>query len=66
MRRLIVVVAVAAAVLIVYTSSWFSRGSGHNSDIFPYFLRHARKVFPHLECLDELKAISDLTEPPNW
>lgn len=28
--------------------------------------RHARKVFPHLECLDDLRLISDLTEPPNW
>ncbi len=42
------------------------RGNGHNTDIFPYFLRHARKVFPHLECLDDLKSISDLTDPPNW
>ncbi len=38
----------------------------HEDDIFPYFLTHARRVFPHLECLDELKLISDLTDPPNW
>ena len=25
-----------------------------------------RKVFPHLDCLDELRQISDLTNPPNW
>lgn len=41
-------------------------GSRHTDDIFPYFLTHARRVFPHLECLDELKMISDLTEPSNW
>ena len=23
-------------------------------------------MFPHLDCLDELKQISDLTNPPNW
>jgi hypothetical protein len=38
----------------------------HNHDIFPYYLGHAKKVFPHLDCLDELKLISDLTNPPNW
>ena len=41
-------------------------GASHIHDIFPYFLTHARKVFPHLECLDELKLVSDLTDPPNW
>jgi len=42
------------------------QGAVHEDSIFPYFLSHARKVFPHLECLDELKLISDLTNPPNW
>jgi len=41
-------------------------GASHIHDIFPYFLTHARKVFPHLECLDDLKLVSDLTDPPNW
>ena len=41
-------------------------GAQHNHDIFPYFLAHAKKVFPHLDCIDELKLISDLTNPPNW
>lgn len=36
------------------------------ADLFPFFLQHARKVFPHLDCLDELKLISDLTDPPKW
>ena len=41
-------------------------GAQHNHDIFPYFLSHAKKVFPHLDCIDDLKVISDLTNPPNW
>ncbi|VDD93993.1 unnamed protein product, partial [Enterobius vermicularis] len=40
---------------------------GHSVDsLFPYFLAHARKVFPHLECIDDLRRISDLTQPHNW
>lgn len=42
------------------------QGATHEDGIFPYFLTHAKKVFPHLECLNELKLISDLTDPPNW
>ncbi|KAL1137981.1 hypothetical protein AAG570_009676 [Ranatra chinensis] len=42
------------------------RGASHISDVFPYFLRHARIMFPHLECMDDLKKISDLTLPPSW
>jgi len=42
------------------------QGVTHNHDIFPYFLTHAKKVFPHLDCMEELKTISDLTNPPNW
>jgi len=42
------------------------QGVIHNHDIFPYFLTHAKAVFPHLDCMDELKLISDLTNPPNW
>ncbi|KAJ1360360.1 hypothetical protein KIN20_019313 [Parelaphostrongylus tenuis] len=34
--------------------------------LFPYFLAHARKVFPHLEAMDDLRMISDLTQPHNW
>ena len=41
-------------------------GASHNHDIFPYFLGHAKKVFPHLDCIDDLKLISDLTDPANW
>ena len=42
------------------------QGAGHIHDIFPSFLQHARQVFPHLLCLDDLCKISDLTSPPNW
>lgn len=42
------------------------QGAGHPSDILPYFLRHARQMFPHLECMDDLKKISDLTSPSSW
>ncbi|XP_050678932.1 ATP-dependent RNA helicase SUV3 homolog, mitochondrial isoform X3 [Leptidea sinapis] len=41
-------------------------GAGHIDDLFPYFLRHARLAFPHLDCLDDLKKISDLRTPSNW
>ncbi len=35
------------------------QGVRHNHDIFPYYLGHAKKVFPHLDCLNELKLIRD-------
>lgn len=42
------------------------QGSGHVDDMFPYFLRHSYEMFPHLECMDDLKQISDLRLPANW
>jgi hypothetical protein len=48
------------------TISDILQGAGHVDDIFPYFLRHARQIFPHLECMDDLKKISDLRQPANW
>uniref|UniRef100_A0AC34GR88 RNA helicase n=1 Tax=Panagrolaimus sp. ES5 TaxID=591445 RepID=A0AC34GR88_9BILA len=40
---------------------------GHSVDtLFMYYLSHARKVYPHLESLEDLKLISDLTQPHNW
>jgi ATP-dependent RNA helicase SUPV3L1/SUV3 len=42
------------------------QGAGNVTDIFPYFLRHAKQMFPHLECMDDLKKISDLRTPANW
>ncbi|CAG9772848.1 unnamed protein product [Ceutorhynchus assimilis] len=42
------------------------QGAGNHTDVFPYFLRHAKQMFPHLECMDDLKKISDLRSPANW
>ncbi|XP_035218990.1 ATP-dependent RNA helicase SUPV3L1, mitochondrial-like isoform X2 [Stegodyphus dumicola] len=42
------------------------QGAGHIHDILPYFLQHAKQIFPHLECMEELKQISDLRQPANW
>lgn len=41
-------------------------GHGHISDLFPFFLSHAREAFPHLECHEELRKISDLGMPHTW
>lgn len=41
-------------------------GHGHISDLFPFFLSHAREAFPHLECHEELRKISDLGLPHHW
>uniref|UniRef100_A0A915HX02 ATP-dependent RNA helicase SUV3 homolog, mitochondrial n=1 Tax=Romanomermis culicivorax TaxID=13658 RepID=A0A915HX02_ROMCU len=38
----------------------------HVDDLLPFFIQHARKVFPHLEYLDDLKKVSDLRLPHNW
>ena len=42
------------------------QGHGNIVDIFPYFLRHAKQMFPHIDCLDDLKHIGDLRSPANW
>lgn len=41
-------------------------GYGHVTDLYPFFLNHAREAFPHLECHEELRKISDLGLPHNW
>ncbi|XP_040900202.1 ATP-dependent RNA helicase SUPV3L1, mitochondrial [Toxotes jaculatrix] len=41
-------------------------GAGHIDDIYPYFMRHAKKIFPMLDCMDDLRKISDLRVPANW
>lgn len=48
------------------TLSDIVKGSCHVDDLFPFFLNHARIVFPHLECIEELKKISDSRLPHNW
>ncbi|CAF2706509.1 unnamed protein product [Rotaria sp. Silwood2] len=41
-------------------------GASHVTDMFPYFLRHAQQMFPHLTCMEDLKKISDLRNPADW
>ncbi|KAH3782536.1 hypothetical protein DPMN_160453, partial [Dreissena polymorpha] len=41
-------------------------GAGHVTDLFPFFLDHAKQVFPHIECMDELRQISNLSDPTTW
>ncbi|OTF79633.1 ATP-dependent RNA helicase SUV3-like protein, mitochondrial-like, partial [Euroglyphus maynei] len=41
-------------------------GKGHVDDLFPSFIKHAKTIYPHIDCLDDLKKISDLRLPPNW
>ena len=36
------------------------------TEIYPYFESYARKTYPHLDCLEDLREISNLTEPANW
>ncbi|KAJ8685527.1 hypothetical protein QAD02_021320, partial [Eretmocerus hayati] len=42
------------------------QGAGHVVDMFPYFMRHAKEIFPQIDCLDDLKKIGDLRAPANW
>ncbi|KAG8179424.1 hypothetical protein JTE90_026323 [Oedothorax gibbosus] len=42
------------------------QNAGHLHNLLPYFLEHAKQIFPHLECMEELKQISDLRQPANW
>ena len=41
-------------------------GHEHLSELFPFFLSHARTAYPHLECHKELRKISDLGLPHSW
>ncbi|XP_022068980.2 ATP-dependent RNA helicase SUPV3L1, mitochondrial [Acanthochromis polyacanthus] len=41
-------------------------GAGHIDDIYPYFMRHAKQIFPMLDCMDDLRKISDLRVPADW
>lgn len=41
-------------------------GAAHPDDLMPYFLNHAKEIFPHLSCMNDLKQISDLTNPATW
>ena len=48
------------------TVSDIINGAAHVDSLFPYFLQHAKQVFPHISCLEDLKRISDLTSPLYW
>lgn len=43
-----------------------NNGEAHIVDLFPYFLKHARELYPHISCVNELEKISDLTTPAYW
>ena len=38
----------------------------HVDSLMPYYLEHAKKVFPYLDCMDDLSKISDMSLPANW
>ena len=38
----------------------------HVDELFTYFIKHCKEMFPHLNCLEELKKISDLRLPIYW
>uniref|UniRef100_A0A8C8IAW4 ATP-dependent RNA helicase SUPV3L1, mitochondrial n=1 Tax=Oncorhynchus tshawytscha TaxID=74940 RepID=A0A8C8IAW4_ONCTS len=40
-------------------------GAGHIDDLYPYFMRHAKQIFPMLDCMEDLRKISDLRVPAN-
>ncbi|XP_049573498.1 ATP-dependent RNA helicase SUPV3L1, mitochondrial [Syngnathus scovelli] len=64
-RKYILEVTSLPADLHIILSDIFC-GAGHIDDIYPYFMRHAKQIFPMLECMDDLRKISDLRVPANW
>ncbi|XP_076220811.1 suv3 RNA helicase isoform X2 [Nomia melanderi] len=42
------------------------KSNGNVTDIFPYFLRYTKQLYPHIDCMDDLKKISDLRNPTSW
>ncbi|OAD59989.1 hypothetical protein WN48_07834, partial [Eufriesea mexicana] len=42
------------------------QGAGHVTDLIPYFMRHIKQMYPHIDYINELKKISDLTNPSHW
>lgn len=41
-------------------------GATHLDGLFPHFIAHVHRIFPHLTCMDDLRQISDLRTPANW
>ncbi|EGT36344.1 hypothetical protein CAEBREN_06112 [Caenorhabditis brenneri] len=56
--------SVDAALLILLSD--ISKGDKDCEMLYPFFLDHSKQVFPHLEAMDDLRIISDLTRPHNW
>ncbi|KAB1271071.1 ATP-dependent RNA helicase SUPV3L1; mitochondrial [Camelus dromedarius] len=50
----------------IITNQLYFNELAHVDDLFPFFLRHAKQIFPVLDCKDDLRKISDLRIPPNW
>lgn len=42
------------------------QGAGNITDLFPYFMQHAKQLYPHIDYINDLKKISDLTNPSQW
>ena len=45
------------------TSFFFPLILGHVDDLLPYFLSYAKRLYPVLDCLEDLKEISDFRGP---
>ncbi|EFO90455.1 hypothetical protein CRE_04454 [Caenorhabditis remanei] len=56
--------SVDPALLILLSD--ISKGVKDCEMLYPFFLDHSKQVFPHLEAMDDLRIISDLTRPHNW
>ncbi|CAB3409903.1 unnamed protein product [Caenorhabditis bovis] len=56
--------SVDPALLILLSD--INKGEKDVDMLYPFFLDHAKQVFPHLEAMDDLRIISDLTQPHNW
>lgn len=41
-------------------------GAAHYDDLFSYFMKHAKAIYPHRNRMTDLKKIIDLTNPANW
>uniref|UniRef100_A0A8R1HXG4 Suv3_N domain-containing protein n=1 Tax=Caenorhabditis japonica TaxID=281687 RepID=A0A8R1HXG4_CAEJA len=56
--------SVDVALLVLFSD--ISKGGKDCEMLYPFFLDHSKQVFPHLEAMDDLRIISDLTQPHNW
>jgi len=35
-------------------------------ELFLYFIQHAETLYPHINCVEDLKQLSDLRSPELW